>query len=128
LQNISWLSEDDILENIGLLQDTYRDDPIHVRDRAPIEYIINLEGLAYFYDYDILKIATTKIHTIIKGHPLLDGNKRLGMLVGTYFLAINNVEIMASDESFFEIAVHLAAGEISKEDLHQWLQKSTNIT
>jgi prophage maintenance system killer protein len=50
------------------------------------------------------------------------------MLVGTYFLAINNVEIMASDESFFEIAVRLAAGEISKEDLHQWLQKSTSIT
>ncbi|QTX33248.1 Fic family protein [Aminithiophilus ramosus] len=120
--NIEWLTEDDIWEAISTLQAKYREDPICVINPGPIEYVLNLESLSYFYDDDPLLIAATKIRTIIKGHPLLDGNKRLGMVVGTYFLDINGFNLIASDDSFASIAISLASGEANMEDLIEWIK------
>lgn len=83
LPNIEWLTENDIWEAISSLQAQYREDPICVINASPLGYILNLKGLSYLYDDNPLRIAAAKIRTVIKGHPLLDGNKRLGMLLGS---------------------------------------------
>jgi len=123
--NIEWLTRDDIWEGIAFLQAEYREDPIRVINFGPIEYILNLEGLAYLYGDDPLRIASAKIRTIIKGHPLLDGNKRLGMFLGNYFPELNGIALTADDESFFEVAIGLACGDFDIEGLHGWLAGNT---
>lgn len=123
--HIEWLTRDDIWEGIAFLQAEYREDPIRVINFGPIEYILNLEGLAYLYGDDPLRIASAKIRTIIKGHPLLDGNKRLGMFLGNYFPELNGIALTADDESFFEVAIGLACGDFDIEGLHGWLAGNT---
>ena len=124
LPNIEWLTENDIWEAISSLQAQYREDPICVINASPLGYILNLKGLSYLYDDNPLRIAAAKIRTVIKGHPLLDGNKRLGMLLGTYFLELNDFTLTASDESFFEIAIGLASGEFDIDHLLQWIENN----
>lgn len=62
------------------------------------------------------------IRSIIQGHPLQDGNKRLGMFLGTYFLEKNGILITATDEAFFETAMKMACGKVRVEQLYCWLQ------
>lgn len=122
---IEWLAESDIWGLIARLQKTYRKDPIRVINLGPIEYVLNLQKLSYLYDDDPLYVAAAKIRTIIQGHPLLDGNKRLGIFVGDYFLRRNSIRLTASDENIFEIAIGLASGNFGIEDLFEWIKLNT---
>ncbi|MGC9373291.1 MAG: type II toxin-antitoxin system death-on-curing family toxin [Thermovirgaceae bacterium] len=60
--------------------------------------------------------------SLIQDHPLQDGNKRLGMILGNIFLENNNCTITASDENYFEMALALATSEADRNDLFRWLQ------
>ena len=65
------------------------------------------------------------IRSVIKGHPLQDGNKRLGMVLAEAFLALNDVTIVGSDQSYFELALGLASGDIDEKRLLEWLTTNT---
>ena len=85
-QSIEWLYEDEIWEAISSLKEQYENDPICIINFNPIGYILKLEGISYFFEDDLILLASVIIRSIIQGHPLQDGNKRLGMFLGTYFL------------------------------------------
>ena len=96
--------------------------PICIINFNPIGYILKLEDISYFFEDNILLLASVIIRSIIQGHPLQDGNKRLGMFLGTYFLEKNGILITATDEAFFETAMEMACGKVRVEQLYCWLQ------
>ncbi len=100
LPSIEWLCEDEIWEAISSLKEQYENDPICIINFNPIGYILKLEDISYFFEDNILLLASVIIRSIIQGHPLQDGNKRLGMFLGTYFLEKNGILITATDEAF----------------------------
>lgn len=60
---------------------------------------------------------------LIKNHPFVDGNKRIGTHAMLVFLALNGVELSYSQKELSDIILAVAAGEKEYEDLLGWLLK-----
>ena len=68
--------------------------------------------------------AAALLDSLVRNHPLVDGNKRLGWLATLVFLDINGHWIEAPDDNAYQLVIAVAAGELSLEEvaltLSQW--------
>jgi death-on-curing protein len=60
--------------------------------------------------------AAVLLESIVRNHPLFDGNERLGWLAIVVFYGLNQVELDAPDDAAYDLVVGVAAGE---RDRHQ---------
>lgn len=58
---------------------------------------------------------------IVKNHPMIDGNKRLGIHVMLVFMALNGYELLYTQQELSSTILDLAAGEIRFETILQWI-------
>ncbi len=58
---------------------------------------------------------------LVKNHPFVDGNKRIGAHAMLVFLALNGIELQHTQSEFSEVILQLAAGEIEASDLLRWI-------
>ena len=58
---------------------------------------------------------------LVKNHPFVDGNKRIGAHVMLVFLALNGIELQHSQTELSDVILQLAAGEIEVTDLLHWI-------
>ncbi len=58
---------------------------------------------------------------LIKNHPMLDGNKRLGTHAMLVFLAVNGIEMRYTQKELYETILSVAAGSLDYEGLLQWV-------
>ncbi len=58
---------------------------------------------------------------LVKNHPFIDGNKRIGAHVMLIFLALNHIELEYTQQELIEIILKIAAGTSGYEDLLQWV-------
>ena len=59
---------------------------------------------------------------LVKNHPFIDGNKRIGAHAMLVFLALNGIELQYSQTELSDIILQLAAGEIELPALLEWIQ------
>lgn len=72
---------------------------------------------------DVWTKAAALLHSVVKNHPLVDGNKRLGWMACGVFLEINGVAATkATNDDVYELVMELAAGESEIADLAQRLK------
>lgn len=72
---------------------------------------------------DLWTKAAALLHSVVKNHPLVDGNKRLGWLACAIFLDINGIDpTRASNDDVFELVMHVAAHPIEIENLARHLR------
>ncbi len=62
---------------------------------------------------------------LIKNHPFVDGNKRIGTHVMLVFLALNDIALSYTQEELTQIILVIAASEKKYEDLLKWLLEHT---
>ena len=55
-------------------------------------------------------------------HPFLDGNKRVAHAAMEVFLLLNGSEIVASVDEQERLMLDLAAGDMTREQLAEWLE------
>ena len=68
--------------------------------------------------------AAALLHSIVKNHALVDGNKRLGWLATAVFLEINGVEISrARNDDVYELVIDVAAGQPSVDTIAERLRR-----
>jgi len=72
---------------------------------------------------DILDKASQLCYSLIENHPFTDGNKRIGVHLTLLFLKINNIELTYSQKELIEFGLSVAAGNMTKDDIKQWLIK-----
>ena len=58
---------------------------------------------------------------LVKNHPFIDGNKRIGAHVMLVFLALNKIELEYTQDELSDIILKTAAGECSFQDLLEWI-------
>ena len=58
---------------------------------------------------------------LVKNHPFVDGNKRIGAHVMLVFLALNRIELQHTQTELSDIILQLAAGTIQSSDLLDWI-------
>ena len=65
--------------------------------------------------------AAQLCYGLVKNHAMIDGNKRLGAHVMLVFLALNGYELEYSQKELSDTILAVAAGEMSTENLLQWI-------
>lgn len=58
---------------------------------------------------------------LVKNHPFVDGNKRIGAHAMLVFLALNGIELHHSQAELSDMILQLAAGEIDFANLLRWI-------
>lgn len=72
---------------------------------------------------DLWTKAAALLHSLVKDHPLIDGNKRLGWLACAVFLDLNGTDpTVASNDEVYELVMHVAAHPIEIDELAQRLR------
>ena len=65
--------------------------------------------------------AARLCYGLVKNHPFVDGNKRIGAHAMLVFLAINGTELVYTQEELSSVILAVASGEKGYEDLLRWL-------
>ncbi len=72
---------------------------------------------------DIWLKAAALLQSLVKNHPLVDGNKRLGWLATAVFLQLNGVESThASNDDVYDFVMDVAAGHQSVTEIAKGLR------
>ena len=67
-------------------------------------------------------------YSLIRNHGFFDGNKRIAHAAMEVFLVLNGMELRASVDEQERFMLSLAAGEVSREGLADWLRSNTIST
>ena len=63
--------------------------------------------------------------SLIRNHGFIDGNKRIAHAAMEVFLVMNDIEISASVDDQERFMLSLAAGQVSRDGLVEWLRSNT---
>ncbi|MBA2737382.1 MAG: type II toxin-antitoxin system death-on-curing family toxin [Pyrinomonadaceae bacterium] len=77
---------------------------------------------------DIAQLAAALAYGIAKNHPFIDGNKRTALVVSRTFLLLNGFNLNASQEEKYLTFLKLAEGNLSEEELAEWIRKNLSQT
>lgn len=70
----------------------------------------------------LVEKATALVYALVRNHPFLDGNKRVGHAAMEVFLLLNGYEIIADVDEQETLFLSLAAGNIEREHLADWVK------
>jgi death on curing protein len=95
-----------------------------LRDPGLLESALNRPVNIYLYDEtsSLFGLAAAYGFGLVKNHPFIDGNKRVGFMAMYVFLRINGFVLIAPEEEATIFMMRLAASEESQETLAQWLE------
>lgn len=95
-----------------------------IQDEGMLDSAIN----APFQSFDNVSLFPSIIQKaarlgfgLVKNHPFLDGNKRIGAHVMLIFLELNHIHLTYSQEELYTIILGVTSSENSYEDLLKWI-------
>ncbi len=71
---------------------------------------------------DLPALAAAYAFGVARNHPFVDGNKRTAWVLARLFLALNQVTLKFEPEDAIRAMLALAAGELSEEEMADWLR------
>jgi death on curing protein len=71
---------------------------------------------------DILEMAAAYLYHIVQNHPFVDGNKRVGAAAADVFLALNGIELTASEDDYEQLVMSVAQGLVAKSAVTAFLR------
>ncbi|MCI0158007.1 type II toxin-antitoxin system death-on-curing family toxin [Leifsonia shinshuensis] len=80
---------------------------------------------------DVYAKGAALLHSLLRNHALLDGNKRTGWILCVLFFQLNGFEENYDEDAMFDTIVAIAAGELQEigdiaERLALWFTRVTN--
>ncbi len=76
---------------------------------------------------DIANLAASLACGLARNHPFVDGNKCTAHVCYRVFLALNDVELDASDEEKYIAMISLAEGTLKQKPFAAWLRQHIRI-
>ena len=77
---------------------------------------------------DLVAKAAALGFSLVMNHPFVDGNKRVGHAAMEVMLVMNGFEITAAVDEQETVVLAVAAGELSRERLRDWLEGNIAAT
>ena len=74
---------------------------------------------------NIFDLAASYGFGLVKNHPFIDGNKRVGFVTAVTFLELNGYKFHASEADAAVRTLALAAGEMSESAYADWLKANS---
>ena len=96
-----------------------------IRDLGSLESALAQPRMTFGEDLypTIVEKAAALGFSLVKNHPFLDGNKRVGHAAMETLLILNGFEIEAGVDEQEAFVLALAAGEIDRDELVSWLRE-----
>ena len=91
-----------------------------VRDRGLLESALAMPAATFAGDYlhpSLPEQAAAYLFHLVKNHPFVDGNQRLGLACSLVFLRLNGIRVRATDDDLVDIVMGVAEGRRSKADV-----------
>ena len=125
--NVVWIAPD-VVAAIHEAQIAEHGGALGVRDPSLLEAALaRPRNMLLYADADVATIGAYYALGIIKNHPFVDGNKRVGAVLLELFLSINARELVADDAELLAAILAIAASEISEEQFVDWVRRKTLI-
>lgn len=67
--------------------------------------------------------AAALCYSLVRNHPFVDGNKRIGYAAADVFLRINGMKLAAPVDDAERTVLALVSGELSREALQEWIER-----
>jgi death on curing protein len=99
-----------------------------VRDWGLLRSAIAMPAATFgdqFLHADMWEMAGAYLFHIVQNHPFIDGNKRVGAVAADVFLAINNLQLRATEDAYAELVLSVARGETSKSGIAEFVRNHT---
>ncbi len=100
-----------------------------IRDAAGLDADLHMPQAQFDGQYlhsTIFQMAAAYGFHLCQNHPLLDGNKRTAGMAMFTFLQLNELEPIASESEYYATMMAVATGNLSKEELADWLRTAVN--
>jgi len=79
------------------------------------------QQLISFGSPSLPQLAAAYAHGLVRNHPFIDGNKRIGFTTAVLFLELNGFVFTATEVEATVKTLALAARDIEESDYAQWL-------
>ncbi len=118
------------LQDLLAAADAAVSQPAEIRDIGLLQAAVARPQATAFGDDaypELDQKAAALLHALVTGHPLVDGNKRLGWVAVRLFYRMNDLDIHARADEAFELVLAVADGRIRDvtaiaERLRSWRQ------
>jgi death on curing protein len=89
--------------------------PVEVRDVGLVDSAVHRPRASVLGQDaypDLFTKAAALMHSLIRNHPLVDGNKRLAWLATYVFLAKNDIVLEPDDDAAYQLVIAVADGSL----------------
>jgi len=94
-----------------------------IRDEGLLESALaRPENLFHYGKPTLFELAASYGFGLVRNHPFVDGNKRIGFAVAILFLEINGCRFHAAEADATLCTLALAAGEMTEAQYATWLK------
>jgi death-on-curing protein len=98
-----------------------------LRDRGALESAVTQPRMT-FGGVDLYPSLAEKAvaigFSLVRNHPFVDGNKRIGHAAMEALLMLNGHELAATVDDAERAMLRLAAGELTREELVEWITRN----
>lgn len=97
-----------------------------IRDEGLLNSALDRPENLFVYGQPTLsELAAAYSFGLVKNHPFVDGNKRIGFAIAAVFLQLNGRMLVATEVDAVIQTLALAAGEIGEKEYANWLELSS---
>jgi death-on-curing protein len=96
------------------------------RDEGLLDSALNRPQQSFHYaKSDLFELAAAYAYGLVRNHPFLDGNKRIGFVTAVVFLEINGYKFEANEVDATVKTLALAARDLSEAKYAAWLKANS---
>ncbi len=91
-----------------------------LRDLGLLELALAMPQSAFGGEWlhpTIPEMASAYLFHLVKNHPFVDGNKRVGLAVALAFLGLNDLRLEATEDEVVDLVLSTASSAIGKADV-----------
>ena len=97
-----------------------------VRDIGLLESAVAMPQAGFggqYFHTDLCEMAAAYLFHLVKNHPFVDGNKRVGAASALVFLELNRFSVEVSNESLVKTTLEVAEGKLAKSAVAEFFRK-----
>lgn len=99
-----------------------------VRDMNLLHSALAMPATGFAGQYvhsDIAEMAAAYLFHLVRNHPFVDGNKRVGAVAAIVFLFINGYIFEVNENGFEDLVLKISEGKREKSEIADFIRKNT---
>jgi death on curing protein len=97
-----------------------------IRDQGLLDSALNRPKQMFHYGKtDLFELSAAYASSLIRNHPFLDGNKRIGFMTAVVFLEVNGHKFQANEADATIRTLGLASRDVSEKEYGAWLKANS---